>query len=94
MDPRIGVLRAGLEQQHRIPAVRAQAVGEHASGRAGTDNDVVELVCAVIGMHQRPAVHSKGIIENVVAGEGHATTSLLAAKSNEFNSLIAKGVRI
>ena len=30
----------------------------------------------------------------VVAGEGHATTSLLAAKPNEFNSLIATGVRI
>jgi len=30
----------------------------------------------------------------LVAGEGHATTSFLAAKSNKFNSLIATGVRI
>jgi hypothetical protein len=30
----------------------------------------------------------------LVAGEGHATTSFLATKSNKFNSLIATGVRI
>ena len=43
VDPEIGILRAGLEQQHRILAVRAQAIGEHASGRARTDDDVVEF---------------------------------------------------
>jgi hypothetical protein len=32
--------------------------------------------------------------ENLVAGEGAATTSIPAAKVNKFNSLIATGVRI
>ena len=43
VDPEIGVLRAGLQQQHRMFAVRAQPVGEHASGRSGADDDVVEF---------------------------------------------------
>ena len=32
-----------LEQQHRMLAVRAQPVGEHASGRTGADDDVIEF---------------------------------------------------
>ncbi len=43
MDPEVGILRPGFQQQHRIPAVGAQAIGEHASGRPGTDDDVVEF---------------------------------------------------
>jgi hypothetical protein len=43
MDPDVGVLRPGLEQQHRVLAVGAQAVGKHAAGRAGTDDDVIIL---------------------------------------------------
>ena len=43
MDPDIAVLRAGLEQQHRMLAVRAQPVGEHASGGAGADDDIIEF---------------------------------------------------
>jgi hypothetical protein len=43
----------------------------------------------------RSVTHESGPdMRKMVAGEGHATTSLLAAKSNEFNSLIAKGARI
>ena len=43
VDPEIGILRTGLQQQHRIAAVGTQAIGEHASGRPGTDDDVVEF---------------------------------------------------
>jgi hypothetical protein len=32
MDPEVIVLRTGFQQQHRMPAVGAQTVGEHASG--------------------------------------------------------------
>ena len=60
VDPEVGILWARLEQQHRILAVRAQAVGEHAAGRACADDDVVEFACAVIGTHQRPAMHHGG----------------------------------
>src|SRR4051812_2457410 len=43
MDPDVSVLRAGFEQQHRIFSIGAEAVGEHASGRARPDDDVVEF---------------------------------------------------
>ncbi|MHC2409557.1 hypothetical protein ACVJGC_002148 [Bradyrhizobium diazoefficiens] len=43
VDPDVGILRAGLEQQHAVLAVRRQAVGEHAAGGAGADDDVVEF---------------------------------------------------
>jgi hypothetical protein len=33
-------------------------------------------------------------LDNLVAGEGLATTSILAVKANKFNNLIATGVRI
>jgi hypothetical protein len=43
MDSEVGILGASLEQQHRILSVRAQAIGQHASRRAGADDDVVEF---------------------------------------------------
>jgi hypothetical protein len=39
--PRV-VDRARLEQQHADVGILAQAVGEHAAGRAGADHDVIE----------------------------------------------------
>ena len=43
MNPDVAVFWASFEQQHRVFAVRAQAVGKHTSGRAGTDDDIVEF---------------------------------------------------
>ncbi len=43
VNPEIGVLRAGFEQQHRILSIGAQAIGEHAPGRPGADDDIVEF---------------------------------------------------
>ena len=43
VDPDVGVLWAGLEQQHRLLAVRAQTIGQHASRRSRADDDVVEF---------------------------------------------------
>src|SRR6185312_12756325 len=43
VDPDIAVLRAGLEQQHGMSAVGAQAIGEHASSRTRADDDIVEF---------------------------------------------------
>ena len=42
VDHRVPVLRAGLEQ-HDAGAVLAQAVGQHAAGRAGADHHIVCL---------------------------------------------------
>ena len=42
VDPGVGVARTGLEQQHRVAAVRGQAIGEDASRRSGAHDDVVE----------------------------------------------------
>ena len=53
MDPDVGVLRAGLKQQHRMLAVGAQTIGEHAAGRAGADDDIVEFGSIVV-IHSFP----------------------------------------
>ncbi len=42
-EERVAVAAPGLDQQDRS-AVRAEPVGEHASGRTGADDDVVEAV--------------------------------------------------
>ena len=42
---RVPVAAAGFQQQHLDGGVFAEAVGQHAAGRTGTDDDVV--VCAV-----------------------------------------------
>ena len=41
MDERMEVAPARLEQQHARRAVLAQAIGQHAAGRTGADDDVV-----------------------------------------------------
>ena len=43
-DPEAAVAAAGLEQQHPEPPVRGQPVGQHAAGRPGADDDVVEAL--------------------------------------------------
>ena len=35
---------AGFQQQHRQRGLGAQPVGQHTAGRAGADDDVIELV--------------------------------------------------
>jgi hypothetical protein len=61
-------------------------------GRSVVTNSLqIELVSK---LYQPQSYNTFILFMFLVAGEGHATTSLLAAKSNEFNSLIAKGVRI
>ena len=47
VDEGMPVARAGFEQQHAHLRVRGQAIGEHAAGRTGTDDDVVESVHAM-----------------------------------------------
>ena len=46
MDPGVGVLAAGLQQQHRGVLRRGQPVGERAARRARADDDVVECLRA------------------------------------------------
>jgi hypothetical protein len=54
VNPDIGVLRSRLEQQHGVLAVGAQAIGKHAAGRAGTDDDVVEFARSIVVVHWFP----------------------------------------
>ena len=51
VDPEIGVFRSGFQQQHGMLAVGAQAIGEHASGRAGADDDVIEFGSVSVLVH-------------------------------------------
>ena len=41
MDPRVPIVAAGLEQQHRDLRILAQPRRQHAAGRAGADDDVI-----------------------------------------------------
>ena len=54
VDPEIAILRSGLQQQHGMFAVGAQAIGEHTSGRAGADDDVVEFGSVIVLVHLFP----------------------------------------
>ena len=42
MNPDMAVMAAGFDEQHAMAAGFGEPVGEHAAGRAGADNDVVE----------------------------------------------------
>ena len=55
MDPGVGVLAAGLQQQHRGVFLRGQAVGERAARRARADDDVVEFLLAHAVYLPRPS---------------------------------------
>ena len=46
VDPRIAILAAGFEQQDGGLAIGGQAIGEHAAGRTGADDDEVEFLCS------------------------------------------------
>ncbi len=41
LDDRAAVAAAGLQQQHSIPAVATQPVGQYAAGGSGADDDIV-----------------------------------------------------
>ena len=45
VNPDVAVRPAGLQQQHAMAPRRGQPIGENASGRAGADDDVVEVLC-------------------------------------------------
>ena len=45
VDPQVIVVAAGLDQQHALPRIGTQPIGEQAAGGAGADDDVV--VCGV-----------------------------------------------
>ena len=63
-EPKVVVRAARLQQQHAVRARGAQAVGEHATGRSGADDDVVKSLhcgdnshgpdCSVRVLHSGP----------------------------------------
>ena len=63
-EPEVVVRAARLQQQHAVRARGAQAVGEHATGRTGADDDVVKSLhsgenghgvnCSVRVLHSAP----------------------------------------
>jgi len=52
-QPEVAVLAAGLQQQYAAGRVGGEAVGQHAAGRAGADDDVV-IRSAEGGRHRIP----------------------------------------
>jgi len=61
VNPDVSVLRSRLQEQHRMPAVGAQAIGQHAAGRACTDDDVIEFGSAVIVVHCFPRARTPAV---------------------------------
>ncbi len=51
MDPDIGVPGSRFEQQHRVLAVGAQAIGEHATGGTGADDDIIKFQAVIVIVH-------------------------------------------
>ncbi len=51
VDPRVVIRWPGLEQQHRVPAVGREPVGEHATGRSRADDDVVVVHPRILRKH-------------------------------------------
>ena len=58
VDPVVSVVAAGLEQQHPYPRDLRQAVRQHASGRAGSHDDVVvsSFGRSGLGSHHAPCL--------------------------------------
>ena len=69
VDPEIGILRSGLQQQHGMFAVGAQAIGEHTSGRAGADDNVVEFGSIIVLVHLFPRTQPETGSEAVTGGQ-------------------------
>ena len=42
VNPDMSIMAAGFEQEHAVTAGFGEAVGEHAAGRSGADDDVIE----------------------------------------------------
>ena len=85
MDPEIGVLRSGLQQQHRMLAVRAQAIGEHAAGRAGADDDVIEFGSVIIIVHWFPPRAARPVMQMMTARRNKAVIQMHArVRSNRY----------
>jgi hypothetical protein len=60
VDPDVPVARAGLDQHHAMAAARAEAIGEHASGRARAHHDKVGLARAWVRRRLDPAQKTIG----------------------------------
>src|SRR5436309_1676081 len=69
VDPEIGILRSGLQQQHGMFAVGTQAIGEHTSGRAGADDNVVEFRGVIVLVHLFPRTQPETGSEAVTGGQ-------------------------
>jgi hypothetical protein len=58
MNPDVPVVAAGLEQKHAMAAGFGEAIGEHAAGRTGADDDVVEPCFVRNRRHGGLSLHS------------------------------------
>ena len=75
VNPDVGVLRPCLQQQHRMPAIGAQPVREHAAGGAGADDDVIELahlVWRTMTRHVSPHLFLSDIADSILTGQASA----------------------
>ena len=90
MDPDVAVVAAGLEQEHAGASVGGQPVGQHASGRAGADNDVVPIT--VHAILWRPQALSRGVVEKctrVMRRAASSRTSFTIGASKLYSVFMA-----
>ena len=66
VDPEVAIVAAGLQQQHAMAARGGQAVGQHAAGGTGADDDVVERVCVGHGCHNGYSILTSGKVQRQI----------------------------
>ncbi len=90
MDPRVGVLAAGLDHQHLRRRVGRQPVGQHAPGRAGADDD--EIVFRV-ELHCLPHARCSGAsVSSCKAASVIPGTMSITTKPSGVTSMTASSV--
>ena len=96
VDPEIAVLRSGLQQQHGVFAVGAQAIGEHASGRAGADDDIVEFGSVSVLVHLFPRTQPEtgsGTVADGQSSRGRGRGEAVMPAVSRVSKSPAAGVR-
>ena len=66
MDPEVAIVATGFQQQDAMAARGGQAVGQHAAGGTGADDDVVERACVGHGCHNGYSILTSGKVQRQI----------------------------
>ena len=66
MNPEMTIMAARFQQENAMAARRGQAVGQHAAGGTGADDDVIERVCVGHGCHNGYSILASGKVQRQI----------------------------